>query len=173
MAGMPRNIELKARIDSLAAAVETARQLADADLGIERQRDTYFRCASGRLKLREIAGKPAVLIAYHRADQQAAKASDYLLVEVPRPAELREALSAALGIEVVVEKERRIFRWRNVRIHLDQVTSLGEFLEFEAVLDDRINDADGVEQLAWLGRQFAVKSEQLVAGSYRDLLQRA
>jgi len=33
-----------------------------------------------------------------------------------------------------VSKRREIYLWHNVRIHLDAVTGLGSFVEFEAVL---------------------------------------
>ncbi|MBS0207314.1 MAG: class IV adenylate cyclase [Planctomycetes bacterium] len=166
---MARNIELKARLTDLASALVTAQRLATADLGVERQTDTYFPCRQGRLKLREIEGRPAQLVWYVRPDTVAAKASDYSLVPIAEPASLKAALSAALGVEATVVKERRIFLWRNVRIHLDQVAGLGEFLEFEAVLDADLDDRHSQEQLAWLSEQFQLRHEQLLAGSYREL----
>jgi adenylate cyclase, class 2 len=52
---------------------------------------------------------------------------------VDQVAELRAALSSALGIKVVVAKKRSLFLWNEVRIHLDEVKGLGNFIEFEAV----------------------------------------
>jgi predicted adenylyl cyclase CyaB len=43
------------------------------------------------------------------------------------------ALTDALGVRAVVEKERRLLLLGNVRIHLDRVARLGAFVEFEAV----------------------------------------
>ena len=45
-----------------------------------------------------------------------------------------ESLEAALGVTCVVEKERRLFLFENVRIHLDDVAHLGCFVELESVL---------------------------------------
>ncbi len=165
-----RNIELKARLDSLAAAREIAQRLATESLGVELQTDTYFAGANGRLKLRERQGRENQLVAYARPDGVDAKASDYRLVLVSDAAGLKQALAAAYGILIVVEKRREIYLHHNVRIHLDQVVGLGDFLEFEAVLGAEHDDADGHAALAELSRQFALEPRHLIAGSYSDLL---
>ena len=54
------------------------------------------------------------------------------MVPVGEADALREALDAALGTLVVVEKSRRLLLWEGVRIHLDEVEGLGSFLELEA-----------------------------------------
>ncbi|HVC98392.1 MAG TPA: class IV adenylate cyclase [Pirellulales bacterium] len=167
---MPRNIELKARLATLDVARETARRLATGSLGIERQKDTYFVCRLGRLKLREREGLSAQLVGYTRANDAAPKPSDYHIIEIADVAALRAALSATLGVLVVVDKRREIFLANNVRIHLDQVAELGDFLEFEAVLGPGDGDDDGRAQLAALGQEFGIDSADLVAGSYSDLL---
>jgi predicted adenylyl cyclase CyaB len=165
-----RNIELKARLASLEAARETAQLLATASLGVERQIDTYFVCAHGRLKLRQRQGLPDQLVSYARVNDTAAKPSDYHLVEVADAAGLRAALAAALGVLVVVDKRREVFLVDNVRIHLDQVAELGDFLEFEAVLARGKGDDRGRNQLAELSQRFDLEDRALVAGSYSDLL---
>lgn len=167
---MPRNIELKARLPSLEAARAIARQVATASLGVEHQVDTYFACRQGRLKLREIAGRDAQLVWYARADTAAAKASEYTLVAVAHPAALKQALAGACGVTVVVDKRREIYLHHNVRIHLDEVRGLGAFLEFEAVVGEAADDAQGRGQVEALTRRFGLQPEDLVAGSYSDLL---
>jgi len=167
---MPRNIELKARLASLDAARETARRLATSPPSVERQKDTYFVCRWGRLKLREREGLCAQLVGYSRANDASSKASDYQIVEISDVAALHAALSATLGVLVVVDKHREIFLVDNVRIHLDHVVGLGDFLEFEAVLGPDHSDDDGRSQLDALSREFGIDSTALVAGSYSDLL---
>jgi adenylate cyclase class 2 len=180
-----RNIELKARLRDLAAARETARRLATESLGIQQQIDTYFQCPEGRLKLRETAYlDPAAassplatalaassrneLIWYDRPDEAQAKQSDYQLIEVwdHRARQLKHEM----GIRVIVIKRREVFLHRNVRIHLDEVYGLGEFIEFEAVLGWGIDDAAGHDQVAYLERQFDLAPADLLSGSYADLL---
>ena len=164
-----RNIELKARLRDLDAARETAAAMATERLGVERQTDTYFFCGQGRLKLREIEGRPAQLISYSRPDERGPKPSDYLLVPVPDAAAMKSALSAALGVRCVVEKRREIYLWRNVRIHLDDVAGLGTFLEFEAVLGPDADDLLGHAQLEELSRCFGIAPGDLLTGSYGEL----
>lgn len=165
-----RNVELKARLDDLEAARKSARQVCTQSLGVLRQVDTYFHARHGRLKLREFDDRPAELIWYARPDAKESKTSDYQVVPVTNPATLKAALASALGIWVVVEKQRELFLAENVRIHLDQVARLGDFLEFEAVLEDEMTAADGEAAVARLRETFQIADEALVAGSYSDLL---
>jgi predicted adenylyl cyclase CyaB len=167
---MARNVELKVRLASLAGVRRIAARLATEHPGHQRQVDTYFHCRRGRLKLREIDGATAQLVWYERPNRTSARTSNYLLVPVGEPRLLKQALAAALGVRVVVDKRREIFLYRNVRIHLDRVRGLGSFLEFEAVLGPGIGLAAARRQVAWLREQFSVDSRAVVAGSYSDLL---
>lgn len=169
-AGLRRNIELKAKLNDFETAQKIASQLATSRLGNQHQIDTYFSARHGRLKLRQIDGLSAFLVAYHRADAPGPKASDYQLVPIANPESLKLALRDALGIEVIVDKRREIFLWNNVRIHLDRVEQLGAFIEFEAVLEPGMDDASGHLQLAELRQRFRLPDEDLIEGSYSDLL---
>lgn len=168
---MPRNIELKCRLPNIEGARAIAKSLATRELGTIRQTDTYFRVNQGRLKLREVEGQAAELIAYARPNTHHARASDYRLVRIDDTAGLFVALQATLGIHVVVRKTRDVFLWHNVRIHLDEVEGLGTFLEFEAVLEEGTDDARGHDQVAELARRFALRDEWRFGGSYADLVE--
>ncbi len=167
---MPRNIELKARLRDLASAQAIAERITGDGPEVQRQTDTYFRCRNGRLKLREIDGGPAQLVAYERPDVAESKGSDYLLVPVADPRGLKQALTSTIGVLTVVRKTRRIYLSKNVRIHLDEVEGLGTFLEFEAVLSTEIDDQAGCSQLDDLQRLFAIMRGDLLTGSYSDML---
>jgi len=164
-----RNIELKARLRDLEAARRVAAAVATEYVGIQLQTDTYFVCPQGRLKLREIEGAVAQLVWYARSDQPGPKASDYQLVTIPDAGGLKAALTAAWGVWTVVRKRREIYLHHNVRIHLDEVDGLGQFLEFEAVLSDVVDDAQGHVQLRQLSEQFGLRPEDLLEGSYSDM----
>ncbi|MCH8047564.1 MAG: class IV adenylate cyclase [Planctomycetes bacterium] len=170
-APLRRNIELKARLCSLEQARIVAERLATERIGSFSQTDTYFLCATGRLKLREMDGRGAELIAYSRPDQPGPKASDYHLVQIAQPQALKRALSAALGVRAVVRKRREVFLHHNVRIHLDQVERLGSFLEFEAVLDVADSDASGQHQVEKLLQAFSIVASDLIDKSYVDLIE--
>jgi len=167
--GVRRNIELKARLDSLDEARRTAQRLATDHPGVQIQTDTYFHCPDGRLKLREIEGEPAQLVWYARPDQRQAAASRYLLVTVPDPAGLKQALTAALGVRGVVRKQREVFLYRSVRIHLDEVDGLGQFLEFEAVLGPAGDESSGHALIDQLVGQFGITESSLLEKSYGDM----
>jgi predicted adenylyl cyclase CyaB len=135
------------------------------------QRDTYFDVPEGRLKLREEKGSPPCLIAYQRPDLAGQRESRYRIVEVADADELREALATVLGIRVIVAKARRLFVVEGVRIHLDHVDGLGDFIEFEGVID---TDDGGTPErfeklLTELRSTFGVREDDLVAGGYADL----
>lgn len=165
-----RNLELKARTTDLDAARKTATRLATKQLGRQHQVDTYFHCNRGRLKLRQIDGLSAELVWYARADRRGPKTSDYRLVPIANPETLKSALSAALGVRGVVEKRREVFLYYNVRIHLDEVVGLGEFVEFEAVLGASGDETAGHARLELLTREFGIREDDLLPGSYADML---
>jgi adenylate cyclase class IV len=127
------NLELKASDADPARSLEICRALGAQDEGLLWQRDTYFDARMGGLKLREQdPGRPH-LIQFERADIPQPRESRYRIVEVGDAPMLLEALTRALGVTVAVTKHRHLLRWRNVRIHLDEVEHLGAFIELEAV----------------------------------------
>ncbi|MCA9264994.1 MAG: class IV adenylate cyclase [Planctomycetales bacterium] len=166
---MPANIEIKARLDAYETARAVAQRLA-APQGVLVQVDTYFTCRHGRLKLREIEAESAHLIWYQRPDCRTPSLSQYQLTPAADPQGLKQTLTAALGIQAVVCKARELYLWENVRIHLDRVQGLGEFLEFEAVLGGTISADEGQRQLEFLLDAFAIAPAQLVDCSYLDLV---
>lgn len=167
---MARNVEIKARIDSVDDLLPHARALADGDAETIEQDDTFFACPNGRLKLRVFADGRGELIAYARADAAGPKTSDYTLVPVADPDALRAALARALGVRGRVVKRRRLLHVGRTRVHLDRVEGLGDFLELEVVLRDSEPEADGIAEAHELLRQLRIESDALIAGAYLDLL---
>ncbi len=172
MPGKRRNLEIKAVDPDPPATLRAALELGAEDAGWLSQRDTYFHAVQGRLKLREAPPEPAQLIAYARAELRGPKVSLYRVVQVADHVALTEALTDALGVRVVVQKARRLLLWRNVRIHLDRVEGLGDFVELEAVAASPGGlevERDRVEQLR---EALGITDEHLVAHGYADLLAR-
>lgn len=167
---MRQNLELKARHANLPAARAGLARLGARHGGIETQTDTYFAVAVGRLKLRVIHGRHAVLIWYQRPDSHQPRLSSYLLVPVHEPSAMRALLEAAFGIQVEVRKLREIHHWHNVRIHLDVVARLGTFVEFEAVLSETDDEATARGRLDQLIRELGIEPGSLIGQSYSDLL---
>lgn len=163
-------VEIKARC----AAPQRIREVLVARgaefRGVDHQVDTYFKTAHGRLKLREGRIENA-LVFYEREDQTGPKQSHVSLYPATAPAVLKDVLVRALDVLVVVEKQREIYFIENVKFHIDEVNSLGAFVEIEAI------DADGglgqeklLAQCQEFLRLFAIPSQDLVAVSYSDLL---
>jgi adenylate cyclase class IV len=169
---MPRNIEIKARLDEGVAAV-LPRALAVAGAAqamLIEQDDTFYAVPHGRLKLRRFADGSAELIHYHRADDTGAKASDYVRVPVPDAAALHEALARANGLVGRVRKRRWLVLAGATRIHLDRVDGLGDFMELEVVLAAGQGDAEGEAIAETLMQQLGLADAPRIAGAYLDLL---
>jgi len=165
-----RNIELKARDANPDTSLKVCLALGADDHGEIEQRDTYFEVPRGGLKLREERPGLPHLIQFERANEPQQRESRYRIIEVDDGTVLRAALAAAIGIRGVVAKRRRLLLWRNVRIHLDVVEQLGNFIELEAVApeDSDLTYEHGliVELRAALG----ITDDCLVAIGYAEQL---
>ncbi len=170
---MARNIEIKAHVDDLNAVTLLAAEMADgASLHIE-QDDTFFRCDSGRFKLRCFSEVSGELIFYQRPDDGGPKESFYVRTPTTDPVGLRETLTLAYGQVGRVRKRRTLFLAGRTRIHLDQVEGLGSFLELEVVLREGESVDEGVAEAHAFMSALNIKESQLVTGSYLDLLSKA
>jgi adenylate cyclase, class 2 len=168
---MARNIELKAHDPDPARSLEVSLALGATDEGWPQQLDTYFRVQHGRLKLRQQDGA-AELIQYERTDEAIERASNYRLIPIHDPDGLKDALAAALGILVAVEKSRHLLLWRNVRIHLDDVPGLGSFIELEAVAEPDSDLTREYENIAELRQTLGITDDRVIAAGYSDELLR-
>jgi predicted adenylyl cyclase CyaB len=169
---MPRNVEIKARLTDPGTTRRLVSAAADGPATPLEQADTFFRVASGRLKLREFGDGTAELIHYERPDTTAPAGSRYAKCVVPDAVALRELLTAALGVRGRVVKRRLLFRVGRTRVHLDDVEGLGAFLELEVEMADGESEAAGAEEARRLTRVFGIAEEALVAEAYVDLLER-
>jgi predicted adenylyl cyclase CyaB len=168
-----RNIEIKARIDSVEVLRPLVAALADQGPIDIAQDDTFFRCDSGRLKLRTFADGSGELIFYRRADQTGPKESFYLRSPTSDPDALRESLTLAYGQIGRVRKHRVLFIVGRTRVHLDTVDALGAFMELEVVLQSGEPADDGVIEARELMRSLQIGEDRLVAAAYIDMLKSA
>ena len=164
------NVESKARSADHARLRALLRAHGASFSGTDHQIDTYFCVAHGRLKLREGTLENA-LIQYARADEAGPKCSAVGLFPTAPGSALKPLLTAALGVLVVVDKQREISWIENVKFHLDTVAGLGAFVEIEAIDRDGTIGATRLEAqcrhyLALLG----IAPADLISGSYSDLL---
>src|SRR3954470_4747058 len=168
MAAPRRNIELKASDPDPERSLAVVLGLGARDRGVLRQRDTYFRVNTGRLKLREEDPGGAVLIQYDRVDADEARESRYRLIAVEDAGTLKAALESSLGALAVVEKERHLLLWQNVRIHLDRVKDLGDFVELEGVATPESDLAQELDSVTRLTEALEIPPERILRNSYSD-----
>ncbi|GAB4336596.1 MAG: hypothetical protein Kow0037_18060 [Calditrichia bacterium] len=165
------NIEAKYYIRNLAGLEKWLKESPFVKFTWSRlQTDIYYNCPNGRLKMRIVEGQPAELIGYQRADQALLRDSVYEIFRTPDGNSLDSVLKSSLGISVVVKKKRRLYLYKNVRIHLDEVERLGNFLELESVVSENIPRSQAQknldELLVWLGSFLG----EIVPQSYSDLV---
>lgn len=164
------NIEIKAKSNNQDAIREILKSKNANFKGVDHQIDTYFKVNNGRLKLRE--GKiENHLIHYQRENKEGPKQSDVTLFKSNPKSSLKEILTKALGILVVVNKKREIYFIDNVKFHIDVVEDLGTFVEIEAIGNNGTIGKDKLlEQCQFFLDLFKISQEDLVSVSYSDLL---
>jgi predicted adenylyl cyclase CyaB len=165
-----RNVEIKARIENVAALTPRVAALASEGPLEIAQDDTFFNCVTGRLKLRAFSNDLGELIFYRRVNQAGPKESFYLRSPTTSPETLRESLSLAYGQIGRIRKYRTLFLVGRTRVHLDRVEGLGHFLELEVVLVDHESADSGIREARELMDHLGIEESQLIEGSYLDLM---
>jgi hypothetical protein len=117
---MPLNMEFKARVADLDGARNWLISRRARFIGIDKQRDVYFRVPEGRLKLR-MGNIERALIYYRRAEENDIKRSDVWLYPVQDGDALKQLLALSLGILADVSKRREIYFIGPAKFHLDHV----------------------------------------------------
>ena len=168
---MNRNIEIKARLRSLAPVMELARQVSDCAPRVLQQEDTFFRVPRGRLKLRKLSPGLGELIYYEREDRAGPTLSRYAVAPVSDPDALRSVLADALGVRGTVSKQRTLLLCGRTRIHLDEVEGLGAYLELEVVMAPEENEEKGRRAAEELMAKLGIRPELLEDRAYIDILE--
>ena len=163
-----RNVEIKCELRDRARALRICNELGARRVGLLEQRDTYYRVVDGRLKRRECPGRPDQWIAYTRTNDARPRPSDYELLSADEAAQRFDL--AALAEWAVVDKRRTLLMVGLVRVHLDEVAGLGEFLELEARVNERQDEAQAARALERILRAFAPALGAICPESYSDLV---
>ena len=167
-----KNIEYKAELLNLDTARGIARAIGAREVAFLEQTDEYFPVAEGRLKRRTERNAAKGIerrewIWYARRDKVQARTSLWTRLD-DRQVEVRWP-NLGRKIEHFIKKRRELWDYEGVRIHLDSVAGLGNFLEFEGVVDssgDPTRVRETVEELIGLFRP--VLGEP-VSVSYADM----
>jgi adenylate cyclase class 2 len=165
-----KNYEIKTPVKNYIVAKNKVLKLYEKNKIIRKkeiQEDIYYRIPSGRLKLRIINNKSGTLILYHRKESKKLRVSNYILTHTNDFNNLHLTLSKLFPVLITVKKVREIFLLDNMRIHLDKVNNLGEFLEFEVVFD---SFEKAKKQMNFLIGYFELNRKNFINKSYSDLL---
>lgn len=166
------NREIKAYCPDFEPVRKILREQGAEFVEVKEQVDYYYRIppvegAGGtrRLKLRVEQGK-GTLIYYWDRQEAGARTSRYQLAEADDP-RVGDLLDAALGVKVVVRKQRELWRKDNVIFNLDTVEGVGQILEVEVLEEDGC-DIDALAKE--YGRLFARCLGGYISGSNEDLV---
>ena len=164
---MPKNFEIKCRIRNLSEIKKILVSDRSYKYSIEKQKDIYYKVKSGRLKLRIINEKNSDLIYYNRKEKNRERVSNFVISSTINFKELNFIMTEQFEVMVIVNKKREIFVKDNIRIHLDTVNKLGNFLEIEIMFKD-LNKAK--KMMSELKDMLNLNTKDFIKSSYSDLL---
>ncbi len=167
---MKKNFEIKTKLSNPKSTKPLLKSLCLGNSAIREkqlQEDIYYKVTQGRLKLRIINGRTGNLIHYFRNNKTGKRVSKYTISETNTPRELDSILSSLYGVKVKVKKYREITILDNVRIHIDNVIGLGNYLEIEIIFKS-IKDAR--KQMSGLIERLKLDEKNFIKESYSDLL---
>jgi predicted adenylyl cyclase CyaB len=163
---LAKNLELKVKISSFDDIKARLGKIRIAHETTLNQKDIYYKWNNGLLKLRAENGE-CHLIKYRRDERKEKRFSNYQIIQLSGE-DPENYLSEILSIEAVVEKKRKLFIYKNTRIHLDEVKNLGKFLELETVVVSA--DQDVASEFNEVIELLDLDLNDELRCSYRDLV---
>jgi predicted adenylyl cyclase CyaB len=163
---MAKNLELKIKMDSFEEIERILSTINAEFIKTLQQKDIYYKVKNGLLKLR-IEEDKYQLIKYLRDESGKDRWSDYEIITTNgnNPEHFFDNI---FQVETVVSKTRKLYIFRNTRIHLDTVRSLGIFLELETLLIDTLEEAKG--RFNEISKLLCLDTDKQIKTSYRNLM---
>lgn len=170
-------IEAKLKVDSLQEIAEMLTALGAEFIEEQMQTDYYFDDANRtltkadtclRLRRQQTGETERLLLTYKGAKQKDEfKKRREIEIEVA-DADSVEKLLSAIGYSraLVVEKNRRVWRFRSCSVSLDELPSLGCFVEIEGPDGQTITDVQrklGLAELSHIPRSYASLMAEKIA----------
>lgn len=135
------------------------------------QLDIYLESREGRLKIRVINDRDVELLFYIRPNRKGPRKSSYFRVLLDGgQKEMVNILKSAVGVIGSVAKQRTAYYHENVRINIDRVKYLGDFVELEAELRTGTGEDRSLRLLRETIAALGLARENAVSYSYLDLL---
>ncbi|GAB6283038.1 MAG: class IV adenylate cyclase [Ignavibacterium sp.] len=163
---MSTNLEIKVKVNGFENYLKLLENIKAKYIGELNQKDIYYKTKSGLLKLR-IEGNKKELIKYNRAEDKKNRWSDYEIItfESKNPKKIMDSL---FDYETTIIKTRKLFIYKNTRIHLDTVKGLGKFIELETIVTSTKKDAQ--ERFNYLVNKLNLNKKNELRLSYRNLM---
>lgn len=165
-----RNVEIKARLSNPDHTASIAAQIADSGPVIIEQEDVFFNCSKCRFKLRTFSDKTGELIYYNRDNESQPSECNYSILKTSDPSLIHSILTKALGVLGIIRKSRTLYMYGQTRIHLDDVSGLGKFLEIEVVLAPGQTTSEGIDIAHSLMQRLGISESNLIDEAYIDML---
>lgn len=166
---MSVEIEAKLKVDSLPEIERKLKELGAEFLAEQAQSDDHFDDANAtlittdrclRLRRQAIGDSKKFFLTYKGAKEKSNfKKRQEIEIEIDS-ADRTQSLLLALGYKkvLVVEKQRRLWRFGNCAVALDHLPGLGDFVEIEGPDDETIGEAQkrlGLAQLPSIAKSYA------------------
>jgi predicted adenylyl cyclase CyaB len=163
---MPKNIELKIKVDNFDSIKSKLKNLNCSFEGILNQTDVYYIASSFLLKLRK-SNSEYQLIKYYRNEVDRERISEYEILKILGENPI-SFFNSIFKISAVVNKKRELYLYKNSRIHLDEVENLGRFLEIEAIV--KTNKEEAEKEFLEIAQALGLDLSKQLKASYRDLM---
>jgi predicted adenylyl cyclase CyaB len=162
-----RNIEIKIRVSNKNGMISRLEKLGAEFEYTMKQCDYYFEIGEDKTKLRVIDDSEFQLITYQRTEKHGRKDSFYEIKTLS--SDEKDSLLKSRKVVKQVEKTRELWLYGNTRIHIDQVETLGDFLELETVIKDISLDS-GESEFKAVINGLGINPDESVPASYSDLV---
>ncbi len=130
------------------------------------QKDVYYETKKGLLKLRIENGKDS-LIKYLRDEKSKDRVSNYNVLKISDNS-AEKFFNDIFKIKAVVEKKRILYLYKDTRIHLDKIKSLGNFIELESVVVKDKKSA--IKEFKEVAELLTLDTEKQIRKSNLDLI---
>jgi len=164
-----KNLELKLNINSI-AIIE--KMIFDLKLDYDSeffQEDIYYHFNKGLLKVR-LEGDEKFLIFYSRDEKKKDRWSNYSILKLTKE-KYNKFLSKSYTEVIRVKKKRKLYIYKNTRIHLDIVENLGNFIELETIVN--YDDITAKVEFDEVVKLLKLDLTQQINDSYKNLLMRS
>ena len=164
-----QSIEFKAELREVEVARRQCDVLGFKRIGALQQTDRYFKLPDGRLKQRTAPGEPTEWLFYHRPNRVSPKMSTFTILSDEQAR--RRWGAHSLRHWLTVEKRRELWMREAARVHIDEVTDLGNYIEFEVLVSPKHDVRECHRIIHELRERFGAVLGEPIAVAYCDLQQ--